>query len=76
MPIQAAISRDFEREADLESLRLTDNPDAFIASEVKLARTNFSDIEPPRMIVWLLYTHPPVLERIAMAEVYRIKEMR
>lgn len=76
MPIQAAISRAFEREADLESLRLTDNPDAFIASEVTLARTNFSDIEPPRVIVWLLYTHPPVLERIGMAEAYRTREMR
>lgn len=76
MPIQAAISRAFEREADLESLRLTNKPDAFIASEVKLARTNLSDIEPPRAIVWFSYTHPPVLERIAMAEVYRAREKR
>ncbi|MDE2060004.1 MAG: M48 family metallopeptidase [candidate division NC10 bacterium] len=70
-PIQVAISRSFEREADLESLRLTDNPEAFIASEVKLARSNLADIDPPRAIVWLLYTHPPVLERIAMAEAFR-----
>lgn len=76
MPIQAAISRAFEREADLESLRLTNNPDAFITSEVKLARTNLSDIEPPRAIVWFSYTHPPVLERIAMAEAYRAQEKR
>ena len=74
MPIQAAISRAFEREADLESLRLTNNPEAFIASEVKLARENLADIEPPKAIVWLLYTHPPVLKRIAMAEAYRAKE--
>ncbi len=71
MPIQAAISRAFEREADLESLRLTNNPDAFIASEVKLSRANLADIDPPRPIVWLLYTHPPVLERLGMAEAYR-----
>lgn len=76
MPIQHAISRAFERQADLESLRLTNNPHAFIASEVKLARSNFADIDPPRGIVWLLYTHPPVLERIAMAEALRAQQRR
>lgn len=70
-PIQTAISRAFEREADLESLRLSDNPKAFIASEVGLARSNLSDVYPPRVIVWLLYTHPPILERIAMAEAFQ-----
>lgn len=74
IPIQAAISRAFEREADIESLRLTDNPEAFIISEVKLARANFADIEPPKAIVWLMYTHPPVLERIAMAEAFRARQ--
>lgn len=73
-PIQMAISRAFEREADLESLRLSENPKAFIASEVTLARSNLSDINPPRAIVWLLYTHPPILERIAMAEAFQIKQ--
>ncbi len=73
-PIQVAISRSFEREADLESLRLSANPEAFIASEVKLAMANLADIEPPRAMVWLLYTHPPVLERIAMAEAFREKQ--
>jgi STE24 endopeptidase len=76
MPAQTAVSRAFEREADLESLRLTNSPDVFIASEVTLARTNLADIEPPKAIVWLLYTHPPVLERIAMAEAYRETERR
>ncbi len=73
-PIQMAISRAFEREADLESLRLSENPKAFIASEVTLARSNLSDINPPRVIVWLLYTHPPILERIAMAEAFQIRQ--
>lgn len=76
MPIQVAISRTFEREADLESLRLTDNPEAFIASEIKLARANLADVQPPKVIVWSLYTHPPVLERIATAEAYSGKEIQ
>jgi STE24 endopeptidase len=73
-PIQVAISRSFEREADLESLHLSANPRAFIAAEVKLARSNFADVEPPRAMVWLLYTHPPVLERIAVAEAFQVRQ--
>lgn len=73
-PIHVAISRSFEREADLESLRLSANPRAFIAAEVKLARSNLADIEPPHAMVWLLYTHPPVLERIAVAEAFQVRQ--
>jgi len=35
---------------------------------VDLARTNLADLDPPPALVWLLYTHPPVAERIRMAE--------
>jgi STE24 endopeptidase len=70
LPIQNAISRTFERQADRTSLELTGNPAAFIRSEVQLARSNLADLAPPRLIVWLLYTHPPVAERIRMAETF------
>jgi STE24 endopeptidase len=68
LPIQTGISRQFEREADRASLELTGNTAAFIRSEVQLARSNLADLVPPRAVVWLLYTHPPVAERIRMAE--------
>jgi STE24 endopeptidase len=68
LPLQNAISRSFEREADWTSLELTRNPEAFIRAEVGLARSNLADLSPPRPVTWLLYTHPPVLERIRMAE--------
>lgn len=70
LPIQNAISRTFERQADRTSLELTGNPAAFIRSEVQLARSNLADLAPPRLVVWLLYTHPPVAERIRMAEAF------
>jgi Zn-dependent protease with chaperone function len=68
LPIQNMISRHFERQADWTSLELTSNPAAFIRAEVDLARANFADLTPPRPLVWLLYTHPPVAERIRMAD--------
>ncbi len=70
LPVQSAISRYFERQADLASLLLTEKPEVFIKSEVTLTRSNLSDITPPRPLVLLLYTHPPVLERIALAEAF------
>ena len=70
LPLQNAVSRAFEREADRTSLELTGDPAAFIRGEVTLARTNLAEVAPPRPMVWLLYTHPPVLERIAAAEAY------
>jgi STE24 endopeptidase len=71
MPIANAISRRWERQADRASLELSRKPDAFIRAEVELARRNISNIEPHPAIVFLFYTHPPVLERIRMGEEYR-----
>ena len=68
LPIQNMISRTFERQADQTSLELTGNSSAFIRSEVQLARSNLADLTPSPFVVWLLYTHPPVAERIRMAE--------
>ncbi len=71
MPVQNAISRYFERQSDWESLTLTDKPDIFIDVEKNLSIKNLSDVEPGRFIKWLLYTHPPVMERIKMALEYK-----
>jgi STE24 endopeptidase len=70
LPLQNGISRIFERQADQTSLELTGNATAFIRSEVQLARSNLADLTPPPAVVWLLYTHPPVAERIRMAEAF------
>lgn len=68
LPLQNAISRHFERQADLAALELSGNREAYVKVEVDLARSNLADITPPRWAVFLLYTHPPVLERIAVSE--------
>jgi STE24 endopeptidase len=68
LPVQNSISRSFERQADIAALHLSGNREAYVKVEVDLARSNLADILPPRWAVVLLYTHPPVLERIALAE--------
>lgn len=71
LPIQNAVSRSFEREADVASLTLTDRPDAFVEAEKKLAAANLDDVEPWWGTYYLFYTHPSTLERIGMALNYK-----
>jgi len=71
MPLNNAVSRHFEREADWTALELAGNPRDFIAAEMRLARVNRSNVAPTPFNVWLFSTHPPVSERIRMAEKWK-----
>jgi STE24 endopeptidase len=70
LPLQTFVSRRFEREADRESLILTGDSKTFIKVEKRLAVKNLADVQPHPVLVWVFYTHPPVMERIRMAEAY------
>jgi STE24 endopeptidase len=67
-PVQNAVSRRFEAQADMAALQLTDRPEAFIEAEKRLARDNLSNVAPAPFAVWLFNSHPPAVERIRMAE--------
>ena len=71
MPVGNAISRAFERQADLDSLELARQPDAFIAAEKRLAIDNIDNVAPLPFSVWLFASHPPAVERIQMAEEWK-----
>jgi STE24 endopeptidase len=64
-PFQAALSRRFERQADLFILDKVAHPDALASALGKLAGRNLADPEPSRITELLFYTHPPIAKRIA-----------
>jgi STE24 endopeptidase len=68
LPVQNWASRIMEAQADETALHVTDRPQAFIAAEKKFAIENKSNVAPSRLNVILFATHPPVVERIQMAE--------
>jgi STE24 endopeptidase len=65
------LSRRVEARADAFSLRLTEAPEPFISFERRITVRNVADPDPPR---WLriLSTHPSTVERIGIAEAYRL----
>jgi STE24 endopeptidase len=69
-PLFAALSRRFEREADRGSLELTGDVESFERAHRRLALSNLSDLEPPRLLYLLLFTHPTPPERIATARAW------
>lgn len=70
MPIDNAIRRHVEREADWTALELTGRPDVFIDAEKRMARDNKANVVPSPTSVWWFATHPPTLERIDMARAW------
>lgn len=68
-PLQNAISRHFERQCDRYALERTRLSDAYRAAFIKLAQLNKSDPDPHPLAVWLFHDHPPIRERVAMADI-------
>jgi len=69
-PPGAALSRRFEREADRISLELTSDPAAFEQMMRRLAGANLADLDPPRLVYAVLFSHPTPPERIAAARAF------
>lgn len=67
LPATSAISRRWEREADRFSLELTADPEAFEGAQRELATSNLSDLDPPRLLYLLIFSHPTAPQRIAAA---------
>ena len=69
-PLNQALSRHFERRADLYALRNTADPKDFMTALAGLATRNLSNAYPEKWIKILFYSHPPIGERLQTAEAY------
>jgi STE24 endopeptidase len=65
--ISHGLSRRVEAAADAYALRLTGEPQAFVAFQRRVVEVNVADPDPPRWRVVLTATHPPAVERIGAA---------
>jgi STE24 endopeptidase len=70
LPVENVISRRIEAEADWVGLRATRDPAGMESLQRRLALSGVSNPDPPGWAVWLLFDHPPVMDRIAVARGY------
>jgi STE24 endopeptidase len=67
-PLSNALSRHFERQADRYALTSISDKDFFITALVGLANRNLANAYPAWWVKLLYYSHPPIGERLLMAE--------
>lgn len=70
-PLAGWVSRAYEREADWGALVATRDPDAAIGLHQGLVERSLGVPDPPAAISFWFGSHPPALERIALALRYR-----
>ncbi|MCP4194510.1 MAG: M48 family metallopeptidase [Planctomycetaceae bacterium] len=67
-PIQNLVSRYFEVQSDTYALTKTGLHDAYRSAFTKLARLNKADPDPHPLEVFLFHSHPPIKDRLALAD--------
>ena len=68
MPLGNAYSRWRERRADAYALRATGNGAAYASALTRMANQNLAEVDPEPWVEFLLYSHPALSKRIAMAK--------
>jgi STE24 endopeptidase len=70
MPLENAYSRWREVRADRYALEVTQNGEAFATAFTRMANQNLAEVDPEPWVEFLLYSHPALNKRIAMARGY------
>ena len=70
-PLDNAFSRWREHLADEYALQSTRKAPAFASAFVRLANQNLGEVDPEKWVVFMFYDHPPLGERIKMAETWK-----
>jgi Zn-dependent protease with chaperone function len=71
LPVYNGLSRYGERQADHFSLVVSQKPEVFITLFERFAKQNLSVVDVPTWEKLVFYTHPPIVERIDMAETFQ-----
>jgi len=66
-PLTNGVSREVEHQADAYGLQITGNGPAMARAFVTISEQNLSNPNPPPLIKFWLFTHPPLQERIDFA---------
>ncbi|WP_141557014.1 M48 family metallopeptidase [Bacillus pseudomycoides] len=69
-PLSNYVSRIEERAADLYALDMTKDGKSGVKTFQYLSKTSLSQVNPPALVKFFLYTHPPIFERIHVFEEY------
>ncbi|MCL4385200.1 MAG: M48 family metallopeptidase [Cyanobacteria bacterium] len=67
VPLQNLVSRYFESQADKYAIELTGDPATQVSLFEKLAISNLAEADPNTVLKYLIYSHPPIIERIKNA---------
>lgn len=65
-PLENGISRRIETRADVDALKATGDPVAFVEMQKMLALRSLSDSTPPALMQWWWGSHPTTLERLSL----------
>jgi STE24 endopeptidase len=71
MPVHAAFSRAMERRADRFALEITGDGAAYARAMERLAAQSLADPDPQRHVIFMLYSHPPIADRIRAARLFQ-----
>jgi len=69
-PLQSAVMRAIERRTDRYALELTGDGETYASALGRLAGFSLSDPDPAPAVVFFLYSHPPIAERIVAAQTF------
>ncbi|PDY43843.1 peptidase M48 [Bacillus pseudomycoides] len=69
-PLSNYVSRIEERAADQYALDMTKDGKSGVKTFQYLSKTSLSQVNPPALVKFFLYTHPPIFERIHVFEQY------